>query len=463
MQYRPGTCSECSAQYKLPASFKADKAKCKKCGGIVNIGPAAEEEPKQVELVEHKPSGKQRSGPSMKERLMAEREAAAAASAKPKAKPAPAKSTAKKAPVRRARAAAKDGDGGETKRPARAGARRGAGAGSRSSARRAGRGKNAEGEEGEEEGGRTRRGAPQKKSAMGPILITLGLVIVAGLGAWWKLGTSTNAEAGNSDETVSDANESTNPDDANPAAGTTPEDDAVPKETKPAPADAGEDEGNTPEETPPPVDAAPKELVMVTDPADLARNATSGKYKIAIVKASNSEKLNDRISKLYPDALYDVNDPAEIAIQDLEPFPRFEGTSAEDWAKIQENVDLMLENSGRKSDVAGRALESGFDPRHVTPAIINAMLTMDYADDAGARNAEYCLQRLNKVVKRRFGWTYDVDEPNKGAIANRRTTAELYSVWSRILSGEKEWSSWYMGGKGPAPDADRESADELGG
>ena len=39
MEYRHGTCSSCGAHYRVPATFKANKAKCKKCAGVVELGP----------------------------------------------------------------------------------------------------------------------------------------------------------------------------------------------------------------------------------------------------------------------------------------------------------------------------------------------------------------------------------------------------------------------------------------
>ena len=33
MKFRKGICGDCGAQYKLPETFAADKAKCKQCGG----------------------------------------------------------------------------------------------------------------------------------------------------------------------------------------------------------------------------------------------------------------------------------------------------------------------------------------------------------------------------------------------------------------------------------------------
>ncbi len=38
MSYRIGTCSSCGASFKVPASFAADRARCKTCSGVVEIG-----------------------------------------------------------------------------------------------------------------------------------------------------------------------------------------------------------------------------------------------------------------------------------------------------------------------------------------------------------------------------------------------------------------------------------------
>jgi DNA-directed RNA polymerase subunit RPC12/RpoP len=42
MEYRTGKCSQCGAEYQVPASFAHNKARCKKCGvGVVHFGSAA--------------------------------------------------------------------------------------------------------------------------------------------------------------------------------------------------------------------------------------------------------------------------------------------------------------------------------------------------------------------------------------------------------------------------------------
>ena len=40
MEYRTGKCSQCGAEYKVPASFAHNVARCKKCKGVVHLSPA---------------------------------------------------------------------------------------------------------------------------------------------------------------------------------------------------------------------------------------------------------------------------------------------------------------------------------------------------------------------------------------------------------------------------------------
>jgi len=40
MDYRTGKCSQCGAEYKIPASFAHNVARCKVCKGVVHLGPA---------------------------------------------------------------------------------------------------------------------------------------------------------------------------------------------------------------------------------------------------------------------------------------------------------------------------------------------------------------------------------------------------------------------------------------
>jgi len=70
MTARTGTCSGCDAKYKIPETFKGTKAKCKKCGGVVEIPPleeAAVPEPAPaVEAEAAAPAQKTAAGPRKK-------------------------------------------------------------------------------------------------------------------------------------------------------------------------------------------------------------------------------------------------------------------------------------------------------------------------------------------------------------------------------------------------------------
>lgn len=41
MEYRAGKCSQCGAEYQVPASFAHNVARCKKCSGVVHLSAAA--------------------------------------------------------------------------------------------------------------------------------------------------------------------------------------------------------------------------------------------------------------------------------------------------------------------------------------------------------------------------------------------------------------------------------------
>jgi hypothetical protein len=45
MDIRLGVCSACHARFKIPASFKPNRARCRECGGAVLVGPVGGAEP----------------------------------------------------------------------------------------------------------------------------------------------------------------------------------------------------------------------------------------------------------------------------------------------------------------------------------------------------------------------------------------------------------------------------------
>ena len=43
MAHRVGVCGSCHARFQIPANFAPNRARCRTCGGVVEIGPAVED------------------------------------------------------------------------------------------------------------------------------------------------------------------------------------------------------------------------------------------------------------------------------------------------------------------------------------------------------------------------------------------------------------------------------------
>jgi outer membrane biosynthesis protein TonB len=349
MSHRNGVCSSCGAQYKVPADFASDKAKCKECGGVVEIGAIVEDPPpppvpaKPVrkaapKMEEHVPSGKKQGEPTMMERLKAERRAKSAKlKAAPEKKAVTAKPTAAKAatsktatskaatPKARATKAAK-GDADEKKPSTRAASRRGAGSGSRRSGSKGSsrrRGQEVEEEEGEEKVGR--RGRAKKKSPV-PLIATLGLLIIGGGAAAYFMFTGGDDGGENTELAGNDQGAETpveEPTEATPAEEPKEEEqaatDEVPAEEPPAEAEAD----------------APKE--------DKPKPVSNNKEK----------------------------DPTEIDLGALADFSATAGCSADQWASLQEDAALMIDPlagaAGGRAEKPSRKQASLLSPQSSTP------------------------------------------------------------------------------------------------
>jgi len=450
MQYRVGTCAGCGATFKVPASFAGDKAKCKSCAtGVVHVGPvqddsspaasvpaqpapapsaqapaprpappAAIEEIEDEELVEHRPSGKRNAGPSMKERLLASRGTEPAAPAAPRGAPpvpasaprrtpaagasqpaarpaasqAPARATARgapaKAPARADRArsttASKVAGGatsGAGKSPARgagghgAGARRSGAAGhAEPGARRA---------RGERGGGKHDKS--KKKSPLPIVASVVGIALV-GFGAWkLVLSDKSSVEA----EEVAQT----------PAAPVPPAETDVPA--------AGD---------------APVAEPTVTD------------------ETTGAEETTDATEAAGEGADAPAEAAAPPAGPDLATFTRFgpdAGTSEEQWAEIQKDVDLMIDPlAGVQGNRARRRLEALGRPAF--PAIVNKMLTLDYATEQGYRDGDLYQQALSQICNgRNAGWKYTTSEED--VRFNQKAVALLHKVWDRAKDDEAYW------------------------
>lgn len=415
MDYRTGKCSQCGAEYKVPASFAHSAARCKQCKGVVQLGPpqggapsgsaggaaaaAASAAPMPAKKVVPKPAAPSAPRPAAAEapkpapapepaekkggtleRLRAERAStpaptpapapkpaapaakAPAPAAKPAA-PAPAAKPAPAAPVAARGAARKEKD--EDESPSKRGGRRGA----------------------------KERPETKKKSPAG-LLAVVALVVVGAAAFLFKdklFGGEEPAEA--QDETVS--------------AGSTPE--------------AG---GTTPQ--------AP--LTAEAQSSEAPEAAPASEREEAPAAAAPEKKADPKLK-----------DPASIdlaAIADFGPTP---DTSAEEWTKLQDGVVQMLDtDAGAAGTKARRMLIE--QKRKSVPAILNVFKKLDFATEAGRKGGDLCQSALKDIWNgTNFDWRYPdeaagkpVTDPNDVWFCKRST--ELWcTLWKQAEENIEVW------------------------
>jgi len=445
MKYRLGVCSECSANYKVPASFEADRAKCKACGGVVELGSVQEDEPKPTAappMPARKvapaatapaagapaPKPAEKKGPSMKERLLAERRAAAEAEAqvarakKPAAKPkaratGAAKPAARKAaPAARAKAGRADAE--DTERPAR-GSKRGSarGGSSRRSApaksRRGGRGRGGDDEEEDDDGGRGgRRGGRRKQQGTNPMLLVVaGVMILIAAGAGFFLMNKSGDQAANDTVSAKGTGDDTTLTD-------------VTNETDATPTDATNETDSTLTDVTNGTEDAPSTDASATDGADA--DATDA----ADTDATAADKPEDAPKK--PAKEREFKDPASVDLLAIEDFGVPQGCTEERWAELQELGRVVMDPdagaAGRRAGI--KLVEEG---KFAIPAILNEMKKLDLTDNFQFLTANAAQKTLTEICNGiNLGWQYPDQEPDTWHYYDKKAIfnwCELWKVW----------------------------------
>jgi hypothetical protein len=395
MQYRVGTCGSCNATFKVPATFPADKAKCKSCAdGVVEIGPPVDEpEPEPETFEEHVPSGKSKdSGPSMMEKLRAKRAAEAAAAA-----PRPVPSRKPAAPKRAAPEKASDsgGDGADSSSPkkragartgprTRAAARRTAGKSSRkpSDSRRSGGRSRRDQKDGDDAENSGRR-QPKKKSPL-PLVGSLLFLLIAAFLVWKFVLSDAPVAATTTDDTVAEAGSQTDPE------GT---------------ADVTE-EPTTPE---------PEELVEEVPAED--------------PPAEEPEEAAEPVNRY---------DPSSVDLAALEVFEAQEGTTPAEWSDIQQLTATAIDpDAGAAGTRAVKKLIETYGSK-AFGSIVNRMAKLDYSTEQGYRDGDVLQRALMDISNgKNAGWEYGTGD--REHYLNKKAVMLLHRVWARARSDEAYW------------------------
>lgn len=440
MDYRVGKCSSCGARYKIPATFQGDKAKCKSCSGVVEVGPVqtpgqepgaqAKAKPIPARKPAPKPADKpaakkERSGPSMKEKLKAQSEGDTAPAAKPKEEPKATRSSSRRAATpRRERAGAGDEE------PKSASRRSSARASSRGGSRRSARDGGAD-DDGEE---RPRRGGRQQKKANPAVFLgAIVLFAIIAFGAWKFLDNGDDVAAGNGDTAVADAGDSGM---AN-AAGTT--DETGSDESQPDASGGGEAE-----------EAADTSTETGTE--GTAEAATEG----AAEAATDTEAATEAPKKPKPEKVYD---PSTVDLS-VYNFEKDAGSTDEEWADLQELAATMIDPlAGAAGSRAQKSLvEAG---KAAMPAIINQLLAIDFSSEEGYRNGDICQKKMMEICNGiNLGWKYSTTP--KDQVFNKKVALGWAKNWDKCVKDPAYWIKFAKLDKKDAPKAEPAiSEDEL--
>jgi hypothetical protein len=270
----------------------------------------------------------------------------------------------------------------KSKRPTRSGAR-------------SGRAKNQD----EESSGSGRRGRAKPEKKKSPMLMIVIILVVLGGGGFgaWKFFGDTGTEPNENPEVADAPNTDEMADSTTGAEDLVNGDDVVPDEDVPQDAITGDD----PED-----DAKTEEA----DPdADAKEEAPA--------KKPEAEKVL-----------------AEIA--SLPPCNRARGTTDEEWEQITGWVeDLADPDSGAAGPRAGKKLVNM--GRKAMPAIINAMLTMDYSTEPGMTHGDLVQRTLKQISNgNSFNWGY-ADRPNGEWLC--RGSVEQWHKWWKLIEGDIEY------------------------
>ena len=424
MDHRIGTCSSCDARYRIPASFEADRAKCKKCGGIVEIAaakapsPAKRDKPKAPPARTSRPrngkpktspgaaapaaSKQPKTGPSMKEQILARR----AAEAKPgaeasEATPRKASSTGKAAAAR-----------GNTKRETTPGRTPRSGATSRRKAAAGSRQRPAKGDADAKEDGRRRgRPAPKKGNPVPMFIGSAVVLVLLGYGIWEMYLKAPEPSAPEQASVVEETQESQDEADA----------------TASSVAGGADEQGAAAEASAPAADPVPE--------------------------------------KPKPKKLHDPSSVDLAAIADYAPFA---GTSDDTWNELRRDMAEFVDpNSGAAGNRARKRLEA--TPRQAFPVILNFFKRMDFATDEGHRNGDLCQKLLMDLCGgRNFGWKYGDVEENERVTFNKKVVRSWCRSWDQAnedtLEGNQAWAKLSKQDEktGDAKPAAAEAGPELG-
>ena len=261
-------------------------------------------------------------------------------------------------------------------------------------------------------------------------MIIIGVVVLGAIGGggWWAM--RPDAEVVDETTITVDAPAATTPEVAPGATGSsTGEDEEIPQFVAAA--------------------AEPPPEVGADAPEGSAEPATDEEAKPApvVVPASGKDWVVPAIGE--PVNTRGVIDYKIIHLDQVPPLERWSGNNDEEWAEIQEDLVLFLDDSGAQSNRAGKRLVDDY-PRGAFPAIVNAMMKIDFED----KDDMFIASTLNELLSQigqgtNFGWgSVSGEEPGSekwviSALQNKKVVGAWHKMWvDRLSIDDTAWANF---------------------
>jgi hypothetical protein len=404
-QFRQAKCtnSACAASFKVPATFTANKAKCPKCSGVVEVGPvqsaAPKVEPSAAPAAAAAPAAKPVPATVPPPKPAAPK-AAPAPAPKPAAPKAPAAAKAPEAKPAAPKAAAPAKPAAPSVRDAAASAaskvKSGATTPPSAKAKKAA-------EESEGEGKRPRH-VHKEKSKTPMILSVVGLLVFAAAAGWWfgvKMPADEQAKKEASDALAKQKREA-------------------------AEAQAAKDKAE--------MEAADAARLASAAAAEAAKGG--GDAPASASGSSNegtkpAEKPADKKSSV------DSNIVDDIDLTAFPELPKQSSCTDEQWTTLQADARTLIDPAaGAKGARAAKRLQEA--GRIAVPALLNQFRTINPATDDGRKAGDLIQKTLERICNgRNFGWQYTTEL--KDVVYNKKAIKNWFKIWETVGEDEQQW------------------------
>jgi hypothetical protein len=483
MDYRQGVCTSCQNSFKVPATFVQNKAKCPKCGGVVEIGPVqsggAPSATPTAAAPAPAPSAPPTSAPAAAAAAAAPAPAPAAApapapAAKPAAQvparlptpapaaPAPAKlptpkpaaaaapvakpaSVAKPAAPAKPAASAVPAAPKPVAKPVAAAAKPAAPAAKSAAApavaaksaaakpsvrasaeAAAAKVKSSGGKDRDEDGdSRKRRGAGAgRRRGRARRVGSLVALVACVAGAGWYFLVKRPADAEKAHAAAVAAEEQRR---------------AALLGGQGSSVEAAEKAAPTPDEA-----AATERAAADASAADAAADGTP-ETKPADAKPAAPKKA-------------EVVD--DIDLRELPELGKYSKSSDEEWANIVTLAQTFTDlDAGARSGRAGRQLEEIGRPAF--PALLNQFRVLNLSDEVDFRKGDMIQRALEKICKgRNYGWKYEKDL--ESVVYNKKSIKAWFGAWEKAGEDDEQWAGLTKQTAKPAEPEEGEKKPESG-